>query len=262
MDSRGVRRSRGQEDEESYFISMADMMVGLLFIFIILLLYFALQFRQTTDALTGANKTRTEILKKLEVRLDQRLGAFGLKVEVNTETGVLSLPNKDNILFATKKYELSDKGREAITIVGQEMAAVLPCYADILPGGPTPMDCSNSRNHKIDAIFVEGHTDGVPLNQIEIPRNNLELSTLRATTTFQQIISTVPGLEFLVNKSGSRPMKILSVSGYGDSRPLPDAVVGTEDGNARNRRIDLRFLMVTPQSDVGAEISQRMAGAK
>ena len=44
-DPRGVRRSRGHEEEESYFISMADMMVGLLFVFLILLLYFALQFQ-------------------------------------------------------------------------------------------------------------------------------------------------------------------------------------------------------------------------
>jgi len=39
MASRGVRRSRGEEEQESYFVSMADMMVGLLFVFIILLLY-------------------------------------------------------------------------------------------------------------------------------------------------------------------------------------------------------------------------------
>ena len=72
MVSRGVRRSRSEEEEESYFISMADMMVGLLFVFIILLLYFALQFRQTTDALAGANQTRTLILKTLEKQLKDR----------------------------------------------------------------------------------------------------------------------------------------------------------------------------------------------
>jgi hypothetical protein len=63
IDAPGVRRSRHEEEEESYFVSMADMMVGLLFIFIILLLYFALQSRQTTDALTGSGQTRTLLLR-------------------------------------------------------------------------------------------------------------------------------------------------------------------------------------------------------
>ncbi|TIV92390.1 MAG: hypothetical protein E5V85_28845, partial [Mesorhizobium sp.] len=37
------------EEEENYFISMTDMMVGVLFIFIILLMVFAANFRQQTQ---------------------------------------------------------------------------------------------------------------------------------------------------------------------------------------------------------------------
>lgn len=39
----GVVRRRHADEGESYFMSMTDMMVGLLLIFIILLAYFALQ---------------------------------------------------------------------------------------------------------------------------------------------------------------------------------------------------------------------------
>jgi hypothetical protein len=48
------------EEDESYFISMTDLMVGLLFIFIIMLMVFALQYRE------AERKTmrRSRLLKK------------------------------------------------------------------------------------------------------------------------------------------------------------------------------------------------------
>jgi hypothetical protein len=133
MERRGVRRSRSEEEEESYFVSMADMMVGLLFIFIILLLYFALQFRQTTDTLTSAGQTRREILETLKERLDKRLKPYNLTVRIDAETGVLSLPN--SILFDTGQFALKPEGRQAVDIVADELAAVLlamliDCRAD------------------------------------------------------------------------------------------------------------------------------------
>lgn len=261
MESRGIRRSRNEEEEESYFISMADMMVGLLFIFIILLLYFALQMKEATAQLKGANDDRTVLLEKLEDRLNARLAAYNLQIEVNTETGVLSLPNGDNILFATGEWELSGQGREVVSIVGQEMVAVLPCYSDILPGGPPRSDCGGA-SHKIDAIFVEGHTDSVPFPPRGNIRDNLDLSTLRATRTYSQLTIAAPGLEKLVNRSGTVPVPILSVSGYGAQRPVPGGGGTEEQQNARNRRIDIRFLMIAPPSDVGREINRRMEGER
>ena len=37
--------AHGRSTKENYFVSMTDMMVGLVFIFIIMLMYFALRFR-------------------------------------------------------------------------------------------------------------------------------------------------------------------------------------------------------------------------
>ena len=67
------------DGEESYFISMTDLMVGLLFIFIIMLMVFALQYREaerknleaeqvrkmTTERLVDADQVRDEILESL-----------------------------------------------------------------------------------------------------------------------------------------------------------------------------------------------------
>lgn len=59
-------------DEENYFVSMTDMMVGLVFIFIIMLMYFALQFQDITDKMTGADRERAVILKQLEQTLRKK----------------------------------------------------------------------------------------------------------------------------------------------------------------------------------------------
>jgi hypothetical protein len=74
-------------EEESYFVSMTDMMVGLLFIFILMLMYFALQYQKTTEQLTNANKTRGEIL----VKIGESLKSQGFEVEINPESGILRL---------------------------------------------------------------------------------------------------------------------------------------------------------------------------
>jgi chemotaxis protein MotB len=248
MDARGVRRSRVEEEEESYFISMSDMLVGLLFIFIILLLYFALQFRQTTETLTGAGETRREILETLKRRLDERLRPYDLTVRIDAVTGVLSLPN--SVLFATGEYRLSPRGREAVGIVAEELATVLPCYSDVGRGGP---GCHGRHApHKIDAILVEGHTDTDPLQGSGAIEDNFDLSALRATHTFREILQVRPGLRALENRSGPRPVPILGVAGYGEFRPDPHARGSLEEIKAWNRRIDLRFLMVTPAAEAQA----------
>ena len=63
---KGRRKGSAELDEaESYYISMTDMLVGVLFIFIILLSFFALQFRTQTAALTSAKDAQTATLLKI-----------------------------------------------------------------------------------------------------------------------------------------------------------------------------------------------------
>ena len=54
------------EEGENYFISMTDMMVGVRFIFIIMLMTFALDFRRTTDVQEDALKVAQEVARKLD----------------------------------------------------------------------------------------------------------------------------------------------------------------------------------------------------
>ncbi len=77
-------------------------------------------------------------------------------------------------------------------------------------------------------IRVEGHTDNVPMNSQQYP-SNWELSSARA-------ISVV---RLFIEESGASPEKFLAV-GYGEYKPIADN--STEEGRAKNRRIDILVL--------------------
>jgi hypothetical protein len=62
------------EEGENYFISMTDMMVGVLFIFIIMLMVFALEFRTTTDTSEDAlRKARSRVSAKMWLTSSRQL---------------------------------------------------------------------------------------------------------------------------------------------------------------------------------------------
>ncbi|RSU64081.1 OmpA family protein [Sphingomonas sp. S-NIH.Pt1_0416] len=235
----GVVRRKHAEEGESYFMSMTDMMVGLLLIFIILLAYFALQLQSKTAELTGANQTRAEILNDLQQSLKDK----GLQVEIDTKTGVLRLP--DDVLFDKGQWELTDRGQAAISKVASAMVEVLPCFT-------TSNLCKGARSpHLIDAVFVEGHTDS---DAMVGAMNNYGLSVRRAETTFSMLQRHQPDLQQFRNKPDGEPgsAPILGLSGYGPDRPI--APGDSEAAKKRNRRIDLRFLMTTPSAGLDQDI--------
>jgi len=74
-------------------------------------------------------------------------------------------------------------------------------------------------------IYVEGHTDDVPISTSQF-HSNLELSTSRA-------IAVAHGLF----EDGALDERRFTVTGYADSRPL--VANDTAEGRARNRRIEV-----------------------
>ena len=229
MEARFLRKP--QEESESYFISMTDLMVGLVLIFIILLAYFALNLQARTAELTGANKARAEILKDMAEALKEQ----GLEVTIDIETGVLRLP--DDVLFDSGQSRLTVRGEAAVAKVATAMSAILPCYTE-------GAKCDGERSpHRVDAIFVEGHTDK---DRMSGGMDNYDLSVMRAANTFRALKAVNPIVDQMRNLPVDAPgsAKILSLSGYG-----PDRYVDAGESpaaKARNRRIDLRFLMMSP----------------
>lgn len=76
-------------------------------------------------------------------------------------------------------------------------------------------------------ILIEGHTDGIPTGHQR--RNNMNLSVRRANAIAKVLISR-----------GIASERISAV-GYGDTRPIDTN--RTEEGRARNRRVEVKLML-------------------
>lgn len=217
---------RATDEEESYFVSMTDMMVGVLFIFIILLMYFALQLREETreikDYQETSNEARAEILRELQDELEK----VGVTVTIDERNGILRLPEK--ILFASGQPSLSESGRFAVDKLAFVLENTLKCRASHAQW--TEADCEKG-GHRVETIFVEGHTDGDQIRNSEF--GNWELSADRATNTFSALTQSSTALKEMKNGSGQ---PIFSVAGYADTRPVSLGVV--EQNSLLDARIE------------------------
>ncbi len=101
---------------------------------------------------------------------------------------------------------------------------------------------SEDQGDKLEAIFIEGHTDNIRYRGGSY--SNWDLSAKRAIVTYQYITERNPDLDRLINLQRN---PLFSVSGYAYRRPLVQHSEEQED--ERNRRIDIRFIMTPPAEE-------------
>jgi flagellar motor protein MotB len=257
-------RDHEEGGAESYFASISDLMVGILFIFLLMLTVFALNYRvaehdqEVSRARFGIEKARADrvrelletaaaqlqrdldtsstardrLLTTLETILSQR----GIQVWVDRQTGILHLPG--DLLFETLSATLGPKQRDSVGILANALARILPCFTSITDR----TNCDPANRSVLETVLIEGHTDRRPIGIAGTGfRDNDQLSTERALAVFAELRRAQPSLDALRNADGSYPL--LGVSGFGDRRPLPQAQGSTEADYGLNRRIDLRFLL-------------------
>ena len=133
--------------------------------------------------------------KKIRIREDER----GL---------VITLMN--DAYFAKAEYEVNKKIKVALDKITKMLK-----------------DDSSIKNK----VRIEGHTDTTPLKKDKIPRNNWELSTMRATGVVKYLID-----------NGVIPKKRFSAAGMGQYRPLPGNSNDTPEDRSLNRRIEIILL--------------------
>ena len=220
-----------ENHDESYFASFTDMLVGIIFIFIILLMIVANNFQEATDAVTKINESRDKVLREIEKSLKES----GVQVTIDIEQGVLRLP--EDILFEFGRYEVNDKGKKALKTLSDVLGRFLPCIS-IVDNQSHQDSCTKlnlASKDGLDAVFIEGHTDSVGTHE-----HNWELSAKRALSVFREITESSPFLnEGLKNKNG---VPVLNVSGYEARRPITTI----PENFHLNLRIELRFIMRSP----------------
>jgi chemotaxis protein MotB len=90
-------------------------------------------------------------------------------------------------------------------------------------------------------VPVEGHTDNLPMHNVEFD-SNWELSSARATAIARIILSL-----------DAIPPERLSVAGFAEFHPI--ASNATAEGRSENRRVDLIILPQTKLNFAAAPVS-------
>ena len=122
--------SHSEDHDEGYFASFTDLLVGILFIFIIMLMMFATNYQKkqqhtedVTKVLTKINEARNKVLIEMEKSLKNE----GVQVSVDLENGVLRLP--ESLLFESGKWEPNKQGEAALNKLANVLMTYLPCLA-------------------------------------------------------------------------------------------------------------------------------------
>ncbi len=151
-------------------------------------------------------RKRFELLRtKLE-----KLTELGLSVEVRDNRMLIQLPG--DVLFDSGKDKLTDEGQAILA----QVARIIREDEDLLRR----------------EFQVAGHTDNVPLKRGPY-RDNWGLSAMRARSVLVYLVSQD-------EEGGMLPEENWSASGYGSTDPVANN--DTEEGRARNRRVELVVL--------------------
>ena len=246
--------------DEGYFASFTDLLVGVLFIFIILLMVFAGDLQDQTEqaeraeekaaqetekasdakerakkaaeAITGIRESRTKLLRAMENSLKEK----GVDVSIDADQGILRLP--ESVLFERGKSNLRDEGEVAVIKLALVLGEYLPCMANVVSSSLSDKKCNElelKNRDGLETVLIEGHTDSVGNDGV-----NWNLSFYRANHIFMRLTQHEPLLDKnVVNLSGT---PVLAVSAYAARRP----VHAEDTTDAKNRRIDLRFIIRSP----------------
>ncbi len=192
---------------------------------------------QLEEYLLKIAKSRHNVLIQLRNAIRQEFP--NLQVEINSESDALQFRGEG--LFDSNVRELTNAKRQIVVRISQILDQILPCYS-LGPNKNFNMTC-NPNFALIEAVQIEGHTDSEGEKEY-----NIKLSSDRAVSTYLAMIKNTPSL--LEHKNlDNEP--ILSVAGYGEERPVADNSKPKE--RSKNRRIDLRFIMVSPNTSVDIE---------
>lgn len=226
---------RTDSASQNYFISFTDLTVGMIFIFIVLLMTYAITYQGAQKGLydrISALEERVKLRRGLLTRLEKNLRSKGVESEADLDQGVLRL--EEHVLFKPGQASLDQKARDALSILIDELNKELPCYT-VRFHAPA---CEGQGAPILEAVYIEGHTDEVPIHNRQFG-DNWELSSARAIETYKFLTDGSALLKDLPNASQSA--RLLGASAYAFTRPRPKAKT-----SAANRRIDFRFLLAPP----------------
>ena len=225
-----------EENSDGFFAAFTDLLVGLIFLLMIIIMSFGLEFKdkekdyeRTTDEVLRMEYARGDLLRVISDRMRER----GYTVIIDFENGIIRL--HEELLFDSAQWNVSDQGKQALSALAEVFAEVLPCA--VFDHKAKEPECEGiPRTNYLESILVEGHTDKEAFNSETM--TNWELSAFRAISVYRALVDAQPMLETSIHNRKDEP--VLGVSAYAERRPVDDFNLEP------NRRIDVRFNLHAP----------------
>ena len=227
--------SKGNDEENPYWMSFSDIMAGILIIFILVCCALVFKLSEMEEQVYANIKQLEDDLRVRDAMLrevKELLEAQQLYVDVEDDALIVPMSTLD---FDSGSYRISSAKNEfAATALGLALHDVL---------------IKEERWKRLETIFIEGHTDSVPADN-RYRMGNWELSTLRAISLWKywteekalEFGSTLKDMAHAFTRDGvEKRAALFSVSGYADTRRREMDDI-TEDQRRRNRRINIRFV--------------------
>jgi len=204
-----ARRPSYGRSETNYWPAVVDLLTSIFMVFILVSFVQTALNPQDLEALT-VRSAQERFLTLFRTEFDQELR--GNTISIQRRLNFLQITFGDGVLFKPGKYVLADSGRELLA----------RCARTLKKGSGTGYE----------QIQIEGHTDDHPYKRFadtQYPRDNWDLSAARALTVVR-----------FLSEGGELDARVFSANGYADTQPV--ASNATEEGRARNRRIEVRLL--------------------
>lgn len=237
------QQQHGEESGEAWLLPYSDLMTLLLAVFIVLFAVSQIdkeKSQQMSEAFTDSMMTKTYAEAKISGQeTTQPPSTSSSSVSTPSAVGETSELEQMEALKAKLDAKLESENLTASVKTGIDSRGLVVSVNNAIffdPGSAqikkenekTLLDIARTVNTMNNFIRIEGHTDNVPMKSETYP-SNWDLSAARAANVVQ----------LFINQADVPPEKLVAV-GYGEYRPIADN--STEEGRAKNRRIDIIVL--------------------
>ena len=216
MNKRSKSNAAEEAEENVFWVTMTDMLLGLMIVFMTLFILAMTGFTQNKITTQSA---QSDVAKKLIKNMQSQKVA----AEIDPFTGQVKISELE--LFEVNSYQLSPKGKLYLD-------KFIPIYINTVFSNKEMSD-------KVSSIIVQGHTDsqsyaGLSSKEEQFVKN-MDLSLKRANAVAEYIFKTKYD-----KKYSDKLTKNLVVEGKSFSQPI--MVNGKEDYK-KSRRVELKLVV-------------------
>jgi len=216
MISKRFIKSSSEEEENVFWVTMTDLLLGLAIIFMTL---FILAMAGFTQQKLQQQSTQGDIAKELVKNMQKEK----INVQIDNLTGQVKISDLE--LFDINSYELSAKGKKYLD-------KFIPIYVNTI--------FANSKLYKmISNVVIQGHTDSQTFKNIpskeEQFTKNMDLSLKRANAVAEYFFKTGYNKKYT-----DKLTKTIIVEGKSFTEPV--LVDGKEDYD-KSRRVELKLIV-------------------